>query len=61
MDTDKKVVAIPFIIEDHLDTLEAVKVFLMNFADNDTTLEEMKAAIDIADKAKVFRDMEGEK
>jgi hypothetical protein len=46
----------PFIVEDHLDTLETVKGFLREFI-NDSTLEEMKSAIDTAAKAKAFREM----
>jgi DNA-binding phage protein len=52
----KKVEAIPFITEDYLDSLESVKNFLQDFID-DSNLAEMKAAIDIAARAKCFREM----
>jgi DNA-binding phage protein len=46
----------PFIVEDHLETLEDVKTYLQEFI-NDGTLKEMKKAIDTAAKAKAFREM----
>lgn len=53
--SNNKIEALPFDIAAHLDTLEAVKGFLQEFI-NDGTFDEMKSAIDIAARAKVFRD-----